>query len=350
MYKNYPTDVSDMEHILEKMLKSTPEASSFRKKVWIYQVAAERADVKIFPSNPFYGEIDTGRERNSVTSSFPPQSGIGCWLMKQYPDFVDKYEKWSSYYGRRGVMNGPQFMDASHHYADCESVLKYGLSGIIKRIKERIKDKSLTKHQVDFLDCLREVCESLILIARRFSQKAEEMMSTETDPLSRDVLKQIRDTAQKIPLYPAETFYEAMCAVWFTREMCNALDGLGFAVIGHLDRILGPYYERDIAAGRLTTDEAQELTDCFVSMTDARWDLEVDLPGGTNADIVIGGCDGEGHIVYNDVTKMIINSYKKYRFANPKLQARITPEASEEYLSSLGELAGMGLNLYLMTM
>ena len=105
-----------------------------------------------------------------------------------------------------------------------------------------------------------------------------------------------------------------MCAVWFTREMCNALDGLGFAVIGHLDRILGPYYERDIAAGRLTTDEAQELTDCFVSMTDARWDLEVDLPGGTNADIVIGGCDGEGHIVYNDVTKMIINSYKKYRF------------------------------------
>lgn len=345
VYKNYPTDVSDMEHILEKMLKSTPEASSFRKKVWIYQVAVERADVKIFPSNPFYGEIDTGRERNSVTSSFPPQSGIGCWLMKQYPDFVDAYEKWSSYYGRRGVMNGPQFMDASHHYADCESVLKYGLSGIIKRIKERIKDKSLTKHQVDFLDCLREVCESLILIARRFSQKAEEMMSTETDPLSRDVLKQIRDTAQKIPLYPAETFYEAMCAVWFTREMCNALDGLGFAVIGHLDRILGPYYERDIAAGRLTTDEAQELTDCFVSMTDARWDLEVDLPGGTNADIVIGGCDGEGHIVYNDVTKMIINSYKKYRFANPKLQARITPEASEEYLSSLGELAGMGLNV-----
>ncbi len=71
----------------------------------------------------------------------------------------------------------------------------------------------------------------------------------------------------------------------------------------------------------------------------------MDLPGGTNADIVIGGCDGEGHIVYNDVTKMIINSYKKYRFANPKLQARITPEASEEYLSSLGELAGMGLNV-----
>ena len=49
VYKNYPTDVSDMEHILEKMLKSTPEASSFRKKVWIYQVAAERADASSLP-------------------------------------------------------------------------------------------------------------------------------------------------------------------------------------------------------------------------------------------------------------------------------------------------------------
>ncbi|MFR1061642.1 MAG: hypothetical protein ACLSEY_14735 [Enterocloster sp.] len=37
--------------------------------------------------------------------------------MKQYPDFVDEYGEWSGYYGKYGVMNGPQFMDAAHHYA-----------------------------------------------------------------------------------------------------------------------------------------------------------------------------------------------------------------------------------------
>lgn len=345
VYGKYPTDVSDIEHILDEMSKAEPGASSFRRKAWIYRTAAEKADVKLFPSSPFYGEIDTGRERNSVTSSFPPQPGIGCWLMRQYPDFVGAYGEWSGYYEKNGVMNGPQFTDTSHHYADCETVLKYGLTGMIEKIDERRKDRGLTEHQSDFLKCLRDVCESLITIAGRFSEKAEEMLDEETDSLSRAVLEQIRDTAKRIPLYPAGTFYEAMCAVWFTREMCNALDGLGFAVIGHLDRILEPYYKRDIAAGRITFGEAQELTDCFVSMTDARWDLEAELPGGTNADIVIGGCDEDGHIVYNDVTKMIINSYKKYRFANPKLQARIAPEAPGEYLDALGELAGMGLNV-----
>ena len=108
----------------------------------------------LFPSSPFYAEIDTGREQNSVTASFPPQPGIGCWLMKQYPDFVDEYGEWSGYYGKYGVMNGPQFMDAAHHYANCETVLKYGLSGIIRHAMMRLEEKNLTDHQQD-VQCVR---------------------------------------------------------------------------------------------------------------------------------------------------------------------------------------------------
>lgn len=77
----------------------------------------------------------------------------------------------------------------------------------------------------------------------------------------------------------------------------------------------------------------------------ARWDLEADLPGGTNADIIIGGCDKNGNIVYNDISRMIINSYKKYHFANPKLQVRISAKHPDEFLLQVGELAGMGLNV-----
>ena len=126
VYSNYPTDVSRMEKELDRLQKENPKASSFQKKTWIYRTAARDAEVILFPSSPFYAEIDTGREQNSVTASFPPQPGIGCWLMKQYPDFVDGYGEWSGYYGKYGVMNGPQFMDAAHHYANCETVLKYG--------------------------------------------------------------------------------------------------------------------------------------------------------------------------------------------------------------------------------
>lgn len=75
-------------------------------------------------------------------------------------------------------------------------------------------------------------------------------------------------------------------------------------------------------------DEAQELVDCFVSMTDARWDLEADLPGGTNADIIIGGCDKNGNIVYNDISRMIINSYKKISFCKSETTGENIGKAS----------------------
>ena len=345
VYETYPSDVSYLEYLLEQRAKEHPKASSFQKKAWIYETAAKHARVRIFPSCPFYGEIDTGRDRNSVTSTFPPQNGIGCWLMKQYPDFIEEYGAWSNYYREHGVMNGPQFMDASHHYANCERVLKLGLFGIQSSIRHRLTDSSLSAEKQDFLNSMWEVCESLIAISHRFSEEAGRLLESERDPMRRQVLTRISKTAAEVPGRPAKTFYEALCAIWFTREMCNALDGLGFAVIAHLDRILGPYYEADRRAGRLTKEEARELIACFLSMTDARWDLEADLPGGTNADIVIGGCDENGSVVYNEISEMVLESFLKYRFANPKLQARIAKDSPEEFLRKLGEVAGAGLNV-----
>ncbi|MDD2970121.1 MAG: pyruvate formate lyase family protein [Lachnospiraceae bacterium] len=345
VYSEYPSDVSQMEGLLNRRNKENPDASSFRKKTWVYRTAAEHAEVIIFPASPFFSEIDTGRERNSVTATFPPQPGIGCWLMKQYPKFVSDYGKWSDYYKNEGVMNGPQFMDAAHHYANCETVVKYGLDGICKKTEERLEDKKLSGHQGEFLTCVIDICGSLKKIANRFSDKAKDMLLTDLDPMHQLTLKKIAETACKVPAKSAESFYEALSAIWFTREMCNALDGLGFAVIGHLDRILNPYYEKDIASGVLTKEEAQEYMDCFISMTDARWDLESDLPGGTNADVVIGGCEPDGTIIYNEVSKMVMESFRKYRFANPKLQARVSVNHPDDFLNRLGELAGMGLNV-----
>ena len=63
VYSNYPTDVSRMEEELDRLQKENPKASSFQKKTWIYRIAARDAEVILFPSSPFYAEIDTGREQ-----------------------------------------------------------------------------------------------------------------------------------------------------------------------------------------------------------------------------------------------------------------------------------------------
>lgn len=56
---------------------------------------------------------------------------------------------------------------------------------------------------------------------------------------------------------------------------------------------------------RITKEEAQNLIDCMMLITEARWKHNENT-SGTNASVVIGGCDREGNIIYNEVTEMIL--------------------------------------------
>lgn len=83
--------------------------------------------------------------------------------------------------------------------------------------------------------------------------------------------------------------------------------------MGHYDRILYPYYRKDIEEQRITKEEAQNLIDCMMLITEARWKHNENT-SGTNASVVIGGCDREGNIIYNEVTEMILNHLKSMRY------------------------------------
>lgn len=341
LYSTYPVDVSNLYDILDELDAQNPRADSFTRKGYIYQVAAEHCRVHLFPSCPFYAEIVTGRERNSVTSGFPPIPGIASWLMKTDPDFEKEFERWSTPYRETGIFSGVMFTDTAHHFADCETILRLGYSGVRQKA---LAHKPETAREKAFLNSIVTACDSACQIGENFSKKAAELLSSTQSPQHRENLERIRDTAYRIPREPATTFYEALCAIWFVREICNALEGIGFAVIGHLDRLLAPYYEQDIEQGRLTREEAKNLLACFLALTDARWDL-TDIPGGTNAAVIIGGCDGNGNVLFNEVTKLIIEVFQEYPLANPKLQARLSDKHPGEYTEMLGKLAGKGSNV-----
>ena len=80
-------------------------------------------------------------------------------------------------------------------------------------------------------------CDAAITLGYKFSEEADRMLQTEKDDSVREQLIRIRDTAGRVPRLPAKTFYEALTSVWFTRELCTAMEGSGFAVMGHYDRI-----------------------------------------------------------------------------------------------------------------
>jgi len=348
VFETYPTDISGLYQKLDIMQAENPQASAFQKKAWIYRMAARDCKVRLMPACPFYMELDTGRDRNSITSTWPPEPGLATWLMAQNKQLLHDYnETWLANYDKALMIGGVMFADFAHHYADVERVLEFGLEGLKAQALSKLAEVQKRKEQgrIAFYESMICGLDSVMQIAERFADEAERLLKVTEDPQERYHLEQIAATARRIPRQPAQTFYEALCTVCFIREMHNALEGIGFAVYGHLDRILWPYYQKDIAAGRLDREQAQALIDCFMAITDARWDLNRELPGGTNATVIIGGCDAEGKSVYNTVTEMLIISMEKHRFANPKLQARIRDDHPSEYLEKLADLAKSGTNV-----
>lgn len=341
LYKTYPVNVERQIEQLDAKASEQPEAGVFTRKSWIYETGARKCDIHIFPESPFFAEVITGRERNSVTSGFPPNPGIASWLMNSQPDFLEEFNEWRRPYNEKDLMSGTMFTDCAHHYADVETILTSGYLGIRKQAEAA---KPVTARETDFIRSVITACDCMCEIAGNFARKAEELLKTETDPRYRRNYRLIADTAGRVPANPPETFYEALCTIWFAREMCNTFEGFGFAVLGHLDRLLYPYYERDIREGRLSREAAGQLILCFLALTDARWDL-TDIPGGTNATVMIGGSEPDGALIYNEVTKLFIEAFLRADLANPKLQARVTCGHPAEYFELLGRLAGKGSNV-----
>ena len=337
-YGLYPVDVSAVEKELDEKFNNNPVSAMVQKK-WTYQAIAESCGVKIFRYCPFYSEIITGRERNSVAGAFPPIPGLGCWALRtHYP--VNEFDEWRKPYVEKDLILAEMMTDHSHHYADVEYVLKNGF----EKIREKIRNaEAVDQEEAEFLDAAEAACDAAIRLGEKFSEKAAEMLAEETDPEICETLQKIRDTAYRIPRYPAGTFYEALCSVWFTRELCTAVEGSGFAVMGHYDRILYPYYEHDVKEGILTEEEAQNLIDCMMLITDARW-KHTEATSGTNASVVIGGCDRDGNLIFNDVTRMILRAFTRYETSSPKLQVRLSKDHPDEFTEMVARIAALGRN------
>ncbi|MBM4080493.1 MAG: hypothetical protein FJ278_12400, partial [Planctomycetes bacterium] len=167
----------------------------------------------------------------------------------------------------------------------------------------------------------------------------------ERDPEVRQRLQRIADTARRVPAQPPASFYEALNAILFMREVTQSLEGNGISVFGHLDRILWPYYQDDLAKGRITRAEAKDLLAFFLAFSDVRFGMrQVRNHVGTNTTVGIGGCDAQGNLVFNDLTRMIVETYVAARLVDPKLNARISARHPQEYSDLLAQMILSGSN------
>jgi pyruvate-formate lyase len=159
-----------------------------------------------------------------------------------------------------------------HHPAHWEKVLHVGFRGILDEITEaldlQLKSEDPDQEAIDEYRAMIYAVEGILHFAERHAEAALKAARAEKDPVRRSELMDIYKTCSRVPYLPAETMQEALQAYWFAYAMVNS--GGEYVPLGRLDQHIYPYYKKDLDAGIIDDEKADNLLGSFLAKCNER--------------------------------------------------------------------------------
>lgn len=238
----------------------------------------------------------------------------------------------------------------SHCVPSYRPMLELGLNGLIGRAAEReaaarARGDAASRGQADFYRAVQIALDGVITYADHLAAEAQRRADADPDPVSRQEFLDLAAVCRRVPAHPATTFREAINAIWLCQVGIHA-ENINMAMSpGRLDQVLAPYYERDLAAGRLDLGRAMELIGCLwlkiadnVTMVPEASE-QMFGGAGTVPAITLGGVDQNGGDAVNDLTYLMLRVTELLRIRDPNVNARYDYEAnSRAYCRRVAEV------------
>lgn len=147
-----------------------------------------------------------------------------------------------------------------HVIIDYERVIRNGLLAMQAEVADIIETgNELTSEQLDFLQSLEIALEGVMIFARGLEAAIRDCVAKETDPAKKNALEALLANCAVVPLNPAKTFHQAVQSAWTVKTAIELAHPVNLHSFGRMDQIFYPYYERDIAEGRITREAAREI-------------------------------------------------------------------------------------------
>ena len=235
---------------------------------------------------------------------------------------------------------------------DFTKILTRGVKGIRAEAQAKLDSLSEPRDVVTkkpFLEAVIITCDAMTTWSRRYAALARDMAAKEANPQRKQELLKIADVCEWVPENPARTFREAIQAEWWG-QMFNRVEQTSSAMgQGRMDQYLWPYYEKDLAEGRITKESATELFQClWLNMVQC---VEIKLnpvaAAGTEGfskfeDICLGGQTAEGFDATNELSYLILESTRALQITCPEPCIRIHANTPDHFLHQVAETAKDG--------
>ena len=256
----------------------------------------------------------------------------------------------TGFFGMEGKLNAGD----AHIVVDYPNLLRLGLRDYERRAKackhglDLTQPESIDKYQ--FYKAVLITIQAVRDFAKRYADLAREKAET-APPERRAELLEIAQICEKVPYKPAETFREAVQSVWFI-QLVLQIESNGHSLsYGRFDQYCGPYLDADLAAGRITEDEAVELlTNLWIktlTINKVRSQAHTFSSAGSPMyqNVTIGGQTPDGEDAVNRLSFLVLRSIGQTRLPQPNLTVRYHRNLNQRFMEEALEVLKLGTGM-----
>jgi len=232
-----------------------------------------------------------------------------------------------------------------HLVPNYRKALHVGWKGLRDAAQAVAADPAATHAQRDLARAVMICGEAVQGYMQRNAALAERLAAAEPDRARAAELREIARIMRKVPWEPPATFPEALQALWTTHMLLMAAEsypGPGVSP-GRVDQYLLPYYQADLAAGRLSRETAKEWLECWWIKHNYAYDYQgwCGTNQGINASfgqlITLGGIQANGEDASNELTYLMLDVIEEINLLEPKPNIRLHAKTPERLLDRIVE-------------
>jgi formate C-acetyltransferase len=196
----------------------------------------------------------------------------------------------------------------------------------------------------DFLRAVEISYDAACTYVERYALHASEMALADREPSRRQELERIAAVCHELAATVPSSFHAALQLFQFARVFG------GYGCVGRFDQWMYAFYRRDIEAGAITQQEAQELLEClFVKMNEfSNENYRGEVVAVVNDDlrnIALAGQTPGGEDACNELTYMCLEASGRLMLPEPKLNVRFFEGSPRRLLRECCRVLAKGANV-----
>jgi formate C-acetyltransferase len=311
------------------------------RRAWlIREVMVEHVPQEVLP-----GDLVAGARFNILASR--------CWTQAEARARNERVEgpngaraamKWfhDHGYGNSGATSG-------HLVPDHERVLRIGWKGVYEDLKARhdaLSESEKGGPRGAQLRAMMTAAEMPRDLASRYAGLCRRLAAEEREPTREQELEQMARNLDRVPWEPAETFWEALQALWINHMLIMSDEnypgpGVSF---GRLDQYLHPYWTSSLEQG-MDREFGKEILRCFWVHANTAYDAMIQVGGnqgitsGFGQLISLSGMGPHGKDMTNDLTFAVLEVVDEMTpILEPKPNVRIHRQSPDDLLDKVVDM------------